>query len=106
MAGGGRNVTYGELELNAKIKLKEKPDDEQRAYRMAEYTVVAKYPSMCMVEDKKGRRRGAAMGELVMNKVIRQERHLEALRRETGKPRGRNCKNKEKQDSGTKAGKT
>ena len=74
---GGRDVTYGELELNAKIKLKEKPDDEQRAYRMVEYTVVAKYPSMCMVEDKNGRRR--------------EERHLEALRRETGKPRGRNC---------------
>lgn len=89
-------MTYEELETGTEIRLKEKPDDEQRAYRMVKYTVVAKYPSMCMVEDKKGRRRGAAMGELVMNKVIQQERHLEALRRETGKPRGRNCKDKEK----------
>ena len=88
---GSRDMTYKELDLNTKIKLKEKPDDEQRAYRMVKYTVVAKYPSMCMVEDKKGRRRGVAIGELIVNKVIQQERHLEALRRENGKPRGRSC---------------
>lgn len=81
-------MTYEELELNAGIKLKEKPDDEQRAYRMVPYTVVAKYPCMCMVEDDRGRRRGVAIGELVMNRVISQEPRLEALKRESRKPRG------------------
>ncbi|MFG6320712.1 MAG: hypothetical protein K1W41_03970 [Lachnospiraceae bacterium] len=87
-------MTYEELELNTRVKLREKLDDEQRAYRMVEYTVVAKYPCMCMVEDGRGRRRGAAIGELVVNKVISQEPRLEALKRETGKPRGRGCTKK------------
>lgn len=84
-------MTYEELELNTRVKLREKPDDEQRTYRMVAYTVVAKYPCMCMVKDDRGRRRGVAIGELVVNKVISQEPRLEALKRETGKPRGRVC---------------
>ena len=47
-----------------------------------ERAVIAKYPHMCIVEDRKGRRRGVAVGELIMNKVIKQNTYLEALRGE------------------------
>lgn len=40
---------------------------------MVKYAVVAKYPNMCIIKDSKGRRRGTAVGELVMNQVIAQE---------------------------------
>lgn len=78
-------MTYAELELNTKIKLKQKPDNEKGASQKVEYIVVAKYPHMCIVEDSKGWRRGAAVGELVMNKIITQEPCFEAMRKERGK---------------------
>lgn len=74
-------MTYEQLEINAEIKLREKTEDE-KARRAVKYTVVAKYPHMCIVEDRKGRRRGVAVGELIMNKVITQNTYLEALRGE------------------------
>ena len=74
-------MTYEELEINTEIKLREKPDEEKRQYMAVPCTVVAKYPSMCIVEDKRGRRRGVAVGELVMNKVITQEPYFESMRR-------------------------
>lgn len=36
---------------------------------------------MCMVEDEKGRRRGVAIGELIMNGVIMQQPYFESMRR-------------------------
>ncbi len=50
-------MTYDELRVNAKIRLREKPDRERTPCRMVRYTVVKKYPQMCIVEDRKGRRR-------------------------------------------------
>lgn len=75
-------MTYEELKVNTKIRLKEKPDDEQRMHRMVTYTVVQKYPYMCMIRDENGRRRGAAVGELIMNGVITQPPYFESMRRE------------------------
>lgn len=74
-------MTYEQLEVNTEIKLKEKTEDE-KARRAVKYTVVAKYPHMCIVEDRKGRRRGVAVGELIVNKVVTQNIYLEALRGE------------------------
>ena len=78
-------MTYAELELNTKIKLKQKSDNERGAAQKVEYTVVAKYPHMCIVEDSKGWRRGVTIGDLVMNKIITQELCFEAMRKERGK---------------------
>ncbi len=75
-------MTYAELKINTKIKLKQKPDGERRAARAMRCTVVAKYPYMCIVEDSKGRRRGVAIGELIMNKIVTQESCFEAMRKE------------------------
>lgn len=78
-------MTYAELKINAQIKLKQKPDEARMPVRATRYTVVAKYPHMCIVEDSKGRRRGVAVGELIMNKVITQEPCFEAMRKECAK---------------------
>lgn len=74
-------MTYEELEIGTEIKLKEKSDDEHRVHKMAAYIVVGKYPGMCMVADSKGRRKGVAIGELVMNNVITQSPYFESMRR-------------------------
>lgn len=79
---GEINVTYDELKVNAVVEIKEKPDEERAAYRKKKYIVVAKYPSMCILEDRKGRRRGVSVGELIMNKVITQSPYFEMIRRE------------------------
>lgn len=76
-------MTYRELEINAEIKLREKGEGERAPSRLVRYTIVAKYPNMCIVEDKKGRRRGVAVGELIINKIINQESNFEFLRRES-----------------------
>lgn len=78
-------MTYGELEINAEICLREKPHEECRKYITVKYRVVGKYPRMCIVEDQKGKRRGVAVGELVANKVITQEPYFESLRKSAGK---------------------
>ena len=44
-------MTYAELKINAQIKLKQKPDEARMPVRATRYTVVAKYPHMCIVED-------------------------------------------------------
>lgn len=75
-------MTYKELQINSEIKLKEKKDTKRASHRMVKYIVVAKYPNMCIIEDGKGRRRGAAVGELIMNKIITQEPVFESLRKE------------------------
>lgn len=75
-------MTYAELKINTQIKLKQKPDEARMPVRATRCTVVAKYPHMCIVEDSKGRRRGVAVGELIMNKVITQEPCFEAMRKE------------------------
>lgn len=75
-------MTYDELKINATVEIKEKPNEERAAYRKMKYIVVAKYPSMCVLEDKKGRRRGVSIGELIMNKVITQSPYLEMIKRE------------------------
>lgn len=80
-------MTYEELEINAEIKLKEKGDGERASHKMVKYTVAAKYPNMCIIEDRKGRRRGAAVGELVMNQVITQEPCFESLRKDANRDR-------------------
>ncbi len=76
-------MTYKELRINTEIKLKEKGDCERAPSKMVKYTVVTKYPHMCIVEDGKGRRRGVAVGELIVNKIINQDPSLEFLRRES-----------------------
>lgn len=89
-------MTYGELKINTEIMLKEKPYEECRAYKSKKYTIIAKYPSMCIAVDSTGRRRGIAIGELIMNNVITQEPRFESLRNEhdTYKiPRGWHKKN-------------
>ena len=75
-------MTYDELKINTVVEIKEKPDEERAAYRKMKYIVVAKYPSMCVLEDRKGRRRGVSIGELIMNKVITQSPYFEMIRRE------------------------
>lgn len=75
-------MTYKELEVNTEIKLREKGEGQRAPFRKIRYIVVAKYPNMCIVEDRKGRRRGVAVGELIVNKIINQEPVLEFLREE------------------------
>lgn len=87
LAEGGSNMTYGELKVNTEIKLKIKPDGEKVPCRTVKCTVVAKYPGMCIVEDRKGRRRGVAIGELIMNRVVTQEACFESLRKDAGRDR-------------------
>lgn len=93
-------MTYRELEVNTEIRLKERLDSEfggeRRKYRQITCTVVEKYPYMCIVEDGMGRRRGVAVGELVMNGVVTQEPCFEALRLDAGSRgvhAGRHCRN-------------
>lgn len=75
-------MTYDELKINTVVEIKEKPDEERAACRKMKCLVVAKYPSMCILEDKKGRRRGVSIGELIMNKIITQSPYFEMIRRE------------------------
>ena len=75
-------MTYEELMVNTEIKLREKGDGQRASHKTVKYTVAAKYPNMCIIEDRKGRRRGAAVGELIMNKIITQEPVFESLRKE------------------------
>lgn len=75
-------MTYDELKINTVVEIREKPNEERAPSRKVKYMVVAKYPSMCMLEDKKGRRRGVSIGELIMNKIITQSPYLEMVRRE------------------------
>ncbi|MDE7205156.1 MAG: hypothetical protein K2O91_25385 [Lachnospiraceae bacterium] len=75
-------MTYEELEVNTEIAIKEKSHEEQRTHKTVRYTVIKKYPGMCIVMDKRGRRRGIAIGELIMNKIITQEPYFESLRNE------------------------
>ncbi len=78
-------MTYAELKINTQIKLKQKSDSERAPVQVVRCTVVAKYPHVCIVEDSKGRRRGVAVGELIMNKIITQEPCFEAMRKECTK---------------------
>lgn len=75
-------MTYDELKINTVVEIKEKPDEERAPSRKVKYTVVAKYPSMCVLEDRKGRRKGVSIGDLIMNKVITQSPYFEMIRRE------------------------
>lgn len=75
-------MTYDELKVNTVVEIKEKPDEERAAYRKKKYIVAAKYPSMCILEDSRGRRRGVSVGELIMNKVITQSPYFEMIRQE------------------------
>ncbi|MDE6365167.1 MAG: hypothetical protein K2L86_13055 [Lachnospiraceae bacterium] len=75
-------MTYDQLEINSKIRIREKPDNEKSPSRLVKYTVIAKYPSMCVLEDGEGRRRGVSIGELIMNKIITQAPYFEKLRSE------------------------
>lgn len=54
-------MTYEQLEVNTEIRLKEKQDGEGRQKRKVKCTVIAKYPHMCIVEDRKG---GGAVSQL------------------------------------------
>ena len=77
-------MTYDELEINTEITIREKPHEECRIRKAVKYTVVAKYPGMCIAVDRNGRRRGIAIGELIMNKVVTQEPYFESLRKDHG----------------------
>ena len=88
-------MTYDELKINTVVEIKEKPDEERAAYRKMKYIVVAKYPSMCVLEDRKGRRRGVSIGELIMNKVITQSPYFEMIRREKSSGWRKSTNNKE-----------
>ena len=78
-------MTYAELKINKQIKLKQKSDSERAHDQVVRCAVEAKYPHVCIVEDSKGRRRGVAVGELIMNKIITQEPCFEAMRKECTK---------------------
>lgn len=80
-------MTYEELTVNTEIKLKEKGDGQRAPSKKIKYTVVTKYPYMCIVEDSKGKRRGVAVGELIANKVVDQDPVLESLRKECNETR-------------------
>ncbi len=93
-------MTYKELAIGTKIKLKKKRERERGISEKTKakiYTVKAKYPYMCIVEDHAGRKRGVPIGELIMNGIIMQGEAAEALRRE---------RNKEKDVSGWHKGET
>lgn len=75
-------MTYDELKINTVVEIREKPNEERVPSRKVKYMVVAKYPAMCILEDKKGRRRGVSIGELIMNKIITQSPYFEMIRRE------------------------
>lgn len=96
---GSNTMTYKELEINTEIVIREKPHEECRKHKTVKYTVVAKYPSMCIAVDRNGRRRGIAIGELVMNKVITQEPYIESLRND----RSRDSKGWRKKNATTAA---
>lgn len=80
-------MIYEELETGTEIGLREKPHETCRLYKTVKYRVVSKYPRMCIVEDQKGKRRGVAVGELVMNGIITQDPYFESLRKDAGKDR-------------------
>ena len=93
-------MTYKELAVGTKIKLKKQREREKGISEKTKakiYTVIAKYPYMCMVEDRAGRKRGVPIGELIMNGIIMQSEAAEALRRE---------RNEEKDVSGWHKGET
>ena len=80
-------MTYQELPIGQEIKIREREFDwlagRTRTVRK-QYIVSAKYPSMCIVENTKGSKRGLTLGDLVVNGIIEQKAELEALRKETG----------------------
>ena len=89
-------MTYQELPIGQKIKINERESDSitgrTRTTRI-QYIVIAKYPSMCIVENTRGSKRGLALGDLVVNGIIEQKADLEALRTE---PRSRTFRKGEK----------
>lgn len=80
-------MTYEELAIGQKIKLREHETDNaggKPRTTSKQYTVSAKYPRMCIVEDGRGNKRGLPLGDLVINGIIEQKAELEALRKEPG----------------------
>lgn len=80
-------MTYEELPIGQKIKINEREFDDKTGKAHAvrrQYTVSAKYPRMCVVENGKGSKRGLTLGDLVINGIIEQKAELEALRKEPG----------------------
>lgn len=76
-------MTYEELQIGQKIKIKERVGYEGEKPRTVQkcYTVTAKYPCMCMVEEAGGHRRGLSMGDLIINNIIEQSADIEAIRK-------------------------
>lgn len=78
-------MTYKELPIGQKIKISERESDritgKTRTVRK-QYTVSAKYPCMCIVENEKGSKRGLSLGDLVINGIVEQKTELEELRKE------------------------
>lgn len=78
-------MTYKELQIGQKIKIGERePDDGTGRTRIIkkQYIITAKYPHMCIAEDRRGSRRGLSLGDLIMNGIIVQKAELEAVKKE------------------------
>lgn len=80
-----RLMRYKDLRIGQEIKIKERKEDrmDDRAYyKTTTYTITEIYPHMCVAVDRKGRKRGLSMGDLIMNGIIEQCAELEAIKKE------------------------
>ena len=80
-------MIYEELPIGHKIKINEREFDDNTGRTRTvkrQYTISAKYPRMCIVENRKGSRKGLSLGDLIINGIIEQKAELEALRKELG----------------------
>lgn len=78
-------MTYKELPIGQKIEINEREfsDETGRTHTVRkQYTVHAKYPCMCIVENNRGSRKGLSLGDLITNGIIKQKAELEELRKE------------------------
>lgn len=78
-------MTYKELPIGQKIEINEREfsDKTGRTHIVRkQYTVLAKYSCMCIVENKRGSRKGLSLGDLITNGIIEQKAELEELRKE------------------------
>lgn len=78
-------MTYKELPVGQKIEISEREfsDKTGRTHTVRkQYTVLAKYSCMCIVENKRGSRKGLSLGDLITNGIIEQQAKYEALRKE------------------------
>lgn len=80
-------MTYKELKIGQEIDIKEKADCEDGKPHNVQkkYRILKKYPHMCMEEDINGRKRGLSLGDLVINKIIKQDAHIEAIKKKSCK---------------------